>query len=236
MAGLASTIEQMEEGFLKPFYHFLTTGTNSMDKKTFTNLYYCVIFECDRNDRANTIYRYARKILLEFCRGRMAGEVVGVEGDALLMAWLRCWGSFKIFVHSFNKMFSYLSQFYLENSNKRKIPDECLRVFKKECWTPIRQNLRLALRDMINRGRSGEQVNRDAIKAAIQSYRAMGLEHDPKTVLHNGIPQWEGKKNLAIYYEYFEKPYLKDTAKAYTRMSKIWIASENVMEYLKHVE
>jgi hypothetical protein len=50
----------------------------------------------------------------------------------------------------------------------------------------------------------GEKINRDAIRAVIQSYRAMGLRKSPKTVMVNGSPQWEGTKNLSIYDEHFE--------------------------------
>jgi hypothetical protein len=63
----------------------------------------------------------------------------------------------------------------------------------------------------------------------------MGLEKDAKTMMENGRPQWQGKRNLAIYNEHFEKPYLQDTAAEYERESMIWINTENVMEYLGHL-
>jgi len=81
----------------------------------------------------------------------------------------------------------------------------------------------------------GDAINRDAIRAVIQSYRAMGLTKDPKTMIENGTPQWQGTKNLAIYDEHFEKPYLEDTAEEYQRRSMIWINTENVMEYLRNL-
>lgn len=63
----------------------------------------------------------------------------------------------------------------------------------------------------------------------------MGLTKDPKTIMYNGAPQWVGTKDLAIYNEHFEKPYLEDTVAEYERKSLIWINTENVMEYLKHL-
>ena len=138
MSGLASTIKKMETGFLEPFYSFLETGVNTINKATYIQLYDCVVDECDKNDRADAIHRYAKKILLEYCRDKMVANMITLKEDELLKAWLSAWDSFKIFTHSINKMFSYLNVYHLSNSNSRKIPDECLQVFKKECWTPLR--------------------------------------------------------------------------------------------------
>ena len=63
----------------------------------------------------------------------------------------------------------------------------------------------------------------------------MGLRKDPKTVMVNGSPQWEGFKNLSIYDEHFERPFLEDTAEEYRRRSMVWINTENVMEYLREL-
>ena len=126
MASFAETIRQVEEGFLIPFYTFLDTGVNTIKTATYINLHHAIIHECNRNDRADSVHRYLKKILLEYCRDRMVASMIDLKEDALLNAWLKSWDTFKVFTHSLGKMFAYLNQFFLENAHARKIAEECL--------------------------------------------------------------------------------------------------------------
>ena len=58
----------------------------------------------------------------------------------------------------------------------------------------------------------------------------------PKTSLHDGRVSWEGsRKELKIYREAFEGKFLDSTEAFYAKKAATWIITNNVSEYIKHV-
>ena len=54
-----------------------------------------------------------------------------------------------MFAHAVNKMFSYLNTFFLQN--RKKVGEEAFDAFQTLTWTPIRDELGVALMDAISR-------------------------------------------------------------------------------------
>ena len=82
---IADTVKMMEEGFLLPFYQFLDTNVNTINKVTYTGLYDAVVMECDKNDNAAAVHAYAKKIMIDYCRDKMVKEMSGMKEDKLLL-------------------------------------------------------------------------------------------------------------------------------------------------------
>ena len=92
-------------------------------------------------------------------------------------------------------------------------------MFKEDVWNVIKEYLIDALISAICRDRDGDAIDREMLRTVIQSYKDLGLktsgESKVMTVLRDGRLNWEGKKDNAIYNEYFEIPFLKATEKDY---------------------
>lgn len=109
-----------------------------------------------------------------------------------------------------------------------------MQTFKRETFTPIEKNLIEALIKAINKDRNKEQVDRETIRGIIQSYKDMGLKK-PTTEMQAGSPQWSGEKNLTMYVEQFQQPFLAATTTEYRKKASMWISTSNAPEYLKTV-
>ena len=109
--------------------------------------------------------------------------------------------------------------------------------FRIKTWQKVEKPLIDALITCMNRKRDDERTlaDNDTIVTIIQCTRDMGWLK-PKTSLHDGRVSWEGsRKELKIYREAFEGKFLDATEAFYAKKAATWIITNNVSEYIKHV-
>ena len=122
------------------------------------------------------------------------------------------WGQICIYAISFDRLFAYINRTFLANMTRPKISHQILNNFKQHIFDKIADRVTTTILEQINLGRQGTNINRLAIKTCIQVFAELGLEKPvPKRI--DGRFIWEGKMNLTIYNQHFERAFLSDILK-----------------------
>ena len=107
-----------------------------------------VMRQVEDHDQDYQIHKFAKQIIQDFCQKTLA-QLQCLTGDTLLREWKEKWENYVMFAHAVNKMFSYLNTFFLQG--RKKVGEEAFDAFKTLTWTPIRDELGVALMDAISR-------------------------------------------------------------------------------------
>ena len=68
-----------------------------------------------------------------------------------------------VFTFTLNKLFNYINENLLDDEDARKIPEECLIMFRQMVHIPLEQKLIEAIFEAVNRDRDNEQIDRPAV-------------------------------------------------------------------------
>lgn len=135
-----------------------------------------------------------------------------------------------------DRCFDYLNRYYLSNSSQPPIGAHCLTLFKERVFNKNKKALCEAILQMITRDRNGEQVNREAVKKAIQIFFDIGLLKPRPMKTKESAFVWQGDRNLLNYDEDFEAKFLKHTMEEYREKAKRWLRESSCPEYLTQVD
>lgn len=189
-----------------------------------------VINECDAKDNAFGLHEFVQRAIRDFCIDMM-NELIEIREATLLKRYMELWNNFKTYTLSLNKLFAYLNRYHLKNMATKSISEECMCTFKKETWTPVKELLQQATMQAIEADRNKEEINRQAIRDIIQSYKDMGLI-TPTVRLEDGRIVWHGVKNYSIYVESYEQAFLEHTRRNYAQKAGQWVLEFNAIEYI----
>ena len=115
---------------MDPFIDFLETGVNKMTGGSFLKMYNRVVLECDDLDHPEQMYSYCKDIIRGFIVDKILVVVKQHEYAGLIENYAKWWNHFMLFTHTINKGFSYINENLLDDEDARKIPEECLLMFR----------------------------------------------------------------------------------------------------------
>lgn len=139
------------------------------------------------------------------------------------------WNSFKLLKKWMLKTFGYLSRYYIDHCGKVPLEVVAMNVFHQRVYVPVAGQLRGAILQMIQKERKGDDVDKSALRIAIEIEIAMGSDANGETVLPNAEFIEALFNETAIYYkrESANKVAVLDTV-AYMRQAEHWLKEESL--------
>ena len=86
-----------------------------------------------------------------------------------------------MFTHMLNKIFSYINDNLLDEENSKKIPEQCMVIFKIEIIQKLNKKLISAVFDAINRDRDYEIIDRNLVVGVLNTFKVVMTLRKPKT-------------------------------------------------------
>ncbi|KAK9448784.1 Cullin [Limtongia smithiae] len=150
--------------------------------------------------------------------------------DGLIKYYIRTWNRYTTGARYLNHIFEYLNRHWVkrERIEGRTVYDVntlCLVKWKSEFFNSVQTDLMAAVLKLVEKERNGETIETTDIKTIVGSFVSLGLdEHDTK------------KASLMFYKTNFEGPFIAATEKYYRAESKLFVAENSIVEYLKKAD
>eukprot|EP00007_Cunea_sp_BSH-02190019_P009730 CAMPEP_0174244780 /NCGR_PEP_ID=MMETSP0417-20130205/36623_1 /TAXON_ID=242541 /ORGANISM="Mayorella sp, Strain BSH-02190019" /LENGTH=756 /DNA_ID=CAMNT_0015324503 /DNA_START=51 /DNA_END=2321 /DNA_ORIENTATION=- len=218
----------------------------SLSVKEWFELYDCVHNHCTTSQRAPMTMNRSRAAspgasfvgedlynllqhFLETYMTKLFSDAEGKEEDALLVYYSKRWENYTVSMSKVNHVFQYLNRHWIkrEAEDGKKVYEVYVMSLVKwhdHMFLPLKERLTSGLLTLIERDRTGEQVDHSLIKGVINSFACLGLDDSGKG------------SNLDVYLDCFQRPFLDRTSLFYTQESAQFIASNTVSDYMRKVE
>lgn len=151
--------------------------------------------------------------------------------ETFLEFYVRRWSRFTIGAGILNHVFDYMNRYWIQkerSDGRREIYDVntlALLTWREHLFYPNSVILIREILDQIKLQRDNQIVDTAKLAIAIKSFVSLGIDiNDLK------------KPNLTVYIDNFELPFLEATKQYYTAESSEYLASHNVMDYMKKAE
>ncbi|KAJ5247522.1 cullin-1, partial [Penicillium chermesinum] len=158
-------------------------------------------------------------------------ESLSHNEEALLAFYIREWTRYTTAAKYINHLFSYLNRHWVKreiDEGKKHVYDVYtlhLVKWKDDFFENVHKKVMDAVLNLIEKQRNGETIEQMQIKSIVDSFVSLGLdENDSK------------KSTLDVYRQYFQKPFIDATRSYYQNESKVFVAENSVVEYMKKAE
>lgn len=151
--------------------------------------------------------------------------------EALLSFYIREWKRFTDAAKYNNHLFKYLNRHWVKremDEGKKNVYDIYtlhLVKWKDDFFQKVQERVMQAVLKLVEKQRNGETIEQLQVKAIVDSFVSLGLDENDPT-----------KSTLDVYRRYFEVPFLASTKEYYQRESKMFVAENSVVEYMKKAE
>ncbi|KAJ9663011.1 ubiquitin ligase (cullin) of SCF [Neophaeococcomyces mojaviensis] len=151
--------------------------------------------------------------------------------EALLSFYIREWKRYTDAAKYNNHLFKYLNRHWVKremDEGKKNVYDIYtlhLVKWKDDFFTKVWDRVMAAVLKLVEKQRNGETIDQLQVKAIVDSCVSLGLDENDPT-----------KSTLDVYRRHFEAPFLTATKTYYQQESKLFVAQNSVVEYMKKAE
>lgn len=151
--------------------------------------------------------------------------------EALLAFYIREWKRYTDAAKYNNHLFKYLNRHWVKrevDEGKKNVYDIYtlhLVKWKDDLFSKVWEKVMAAVLKLVEKQRNGETIDQLQVKAIVDSFVSLGLDENDPT-----------KSTLDVYRRHFETPFLQNTKEYYQRESKLFVAENSVVEYMKKAE
>jgi len=151
--------------------------------------------------------------------------------EALLSFYIREWKRYTDAAKYNNHLFKYLNRHWVKremDEGKKNVYDIYtlhLVKWKDDFFTKVWDRVMAAVLKLVEKQRNGETIDQLQVKAIVDSCVSLGLDENDPT-----------KSTLDVYRRHFESPFLAATKTYYQQESKLFVAQNSVVEYMKKAE
>lgn len=164
---------------------------------------------------------------LKDCLQEYLSDLQRDGSETFLQFYVRRWKRFTVGAIFLNHAFDYMNRYWVQkerSDGKRHIFDIntlCLMTWKEVMFDKNVDLLVKEILEQIRLQREGHVILQADTTVAIRSFVALGID-----------PQDLKKLNLNVYIQHFEKTFLESTRQYYSMLSKDYLASHSVTEYI----
>ena len=155
----------------------------------------------------------------------------GHVDEALLTYYIREWDRYTTAAKYVNHLFRYLNRHWVKrevDEGKKDVYDVYtlhLVSWRQVFFDKVNKNVMDAVLKMVKKQRDGETIEQSQVKSIVDSFVSLGLDETDTT-----------KSTLDVYRFHFEKPFLDATKEYYEEESRLFVAQNPVVEYMKKAE
>jgi len=182
----------------------------------------CYKLSVDRKHRE--LYNALRDYLLRYCSNTY-DTLAGLRHDALLVKYRNAWIQYTDGIPYIVKILQYLQRHFMEKLRRaeglQNIPALAVTLWRERLFVKLQDYVWVAVADLIQQERAGQQVNRSELRDVIGSYVRMGEAND--------MP-------MQLYQDSFEHPFLRLTRDYYAAISSQFLQDNGPSIYMAKVE
>jgi len=151
--------------------------------------------------------------------------------EALLGFYIREWHRYTIAAKYINHLFRYLNRHWVKreiDEGKKSIYDVYilhLVKWREDFFKRVQEKVVVAVLNLVEKQRNGEMIEQSQIKSVVDSFVSLGLDENDTS-----------KSTLEVYRYYFERPFIAATRLYYENESRVFVAENSVVEYMKKAE
>lgn len=164
------------------------------------------------------LYDAFRRSIQTYLESVVLPEIRSRQGEHMVKELVRRWEDHKLMKKWLVDFFRYLDRFYVKRYSREPLEVVCIERFKFLIFEVVKAEVTVALLELIEKDRKGEQVDRDLLRSVIQIYVEMGMD------------------SQLMYLEEFEKPFMQATSEFYSREAANWLGADSCPEYLRKAE
>lgn len=215
---------ELDEVYVNSIWDLLKNAVQDIQRKKscrpefevlYRNAYIMVI-----QKHGEKLYAGLRDVVTEHLILKVAGDVLNSVNNNFLQTLIQAWNDHHTAMVMIRDIFMYMDRVYVQQNNVENVYNLGLIIFRDKVvhFGCIRDRLQHTLLDMIARERSGEVVDRGAIRNACQMLMFLSLD------------------GRSVYEEDFEVPFLFVSAEFLQMESQKLLAENSASVYIKKVE
>ncbi|KAM1207605.1 hypothetical protein COP2_008421 [Malus domestica] len=170
------------------------------------------------NDYSQQLYDKYREAFEEYITSTVLPALREKHDEFMLRELVKRWANHKLMVRWLSRFFHYLDRYFIARRSLPALNEVGLTCFRDLVYREVNANARIAVIDLINKEREGEQIDRALLKNVVDIFVEIGMGQ------------------MESYEQDFEADLLVDSGEYYSRKAANWILTDTCPEYMSKAE
>ncbi|KAB2605183.1 cullin-1-like [Pyrus ussuriensis x Pyrus communis] len=170
------------------------------------------------NDYSQQLYDKYREAFEEYITSTVLPALREKHAEFMLRELVKRWANHKLMVRWLSRFFHYLDRYFIARRSLPALNEVGLTCFRDLVYREVNANARIAVIDLIDKEREGEQIDRALLKNVVDIFVEIGMGQ------------------MGSYEEDFEAHLLVDSGEYYSRKAANWILTDTCPEYMSKAE
>ncbi|KAM0998397.1 hypothetical protein ACFX13_008265 [Malus domestica] len=166
------------------------------------------------NDYSQQLYDKYREAFEEYITSTVLPALREKHDEFMLRELVKRWANHKLMVRWLSRFFHYLDRYFIARRSLPALNEVGLTCFRDLVYREVNANARIAVIDLINKEREGEQIDRALLKNVVDIFVEIGMGQ------------------MESYEQDFEADLLVDSGEYYSRKAANWILTDTCPEYM----
>ncbi|CAN6690525.1 unnamed protein product [Malus baccata var. baccata] len=170
------------------------------------------------NDYSQQLYDKYREAFEEYITSTVLPALREKHDEFMLRELVKRWANHKLMVRWLSRFFHYLDRYFIARRSLPALNEVGLTCFRDLVYREVNANARIAVIDLIDKEREGEQIDRALLKNVVDIFVEIGMGQ------------------MESYEQDFEAHLLVDSGEYYSRKAANWILTDTCPEYMSKAE
>ncbi|XP_068338006.1 cullin-1-like [Pyrus communis] len=166
------------------------------------------------NDYSQQLYDKYREAFEEYITSTVLPALREKHAEFMLRELVKRWANHKLMVRWLSRFFYYLDRYFIARRSLPALNEVGLTCFRDLVYREVNANAKIAVIDLIDKEREGEQIDRALLKNVVDIFVEIGMGQ------------------MGSYEQDFEAHLLVDSGAYYSRKAANWILTDTCPEYM----